>query len=132
MMYTGAVCDAKEQGIQMESTILVPMVVGSHEASLVIHSLLEHKTSFSRTKGILLESLLVDFGVMIATPRACLHAQKIAQCDNLSTICFDLHTLTQLILGMSENDCSSYMVCVFDFDVHGTHLIVEGPYRIST
>lgn len=111
----GAVSEAKELDIHVETTTLVPLVVGSHEASFVIDSLVQHKNSFCRTKGITVESLLVDFGVMISTPRACLHAHKIAQCDNLSTICFDLDTLTQLVLGISENDCSSYMVRIRRF-----------------
>jgi phosphoenolpyruvate-protein kinase (PTS system EI component) len=106
----GAVAEAEELDIHVESTMLVPMVVGSHEASFVIDALVHHKKSFCRAKGLTVESLHVDFGVMISTPRACLHAHKIAKCDHLSTICFDLETLTQLVLGISENDCSSYMV----------------------
>eukprot|EP01033_Poteriospumella_lacustris_P003408 gene3408-2520_t len=124
MAIFGAVAEAEELDIHVESTMLVPMVVGSHEASFVIDALVHHKKSFCCAKGLTVESLHVDFGVMISTPRACLHAHKIAKCDHLSTICFDLETLTQLVLGISENDCSSYMELYLR-----EHLLGSNPFE---
>lgn len=90
-------------------TIMIPTVFSDHEVDHLIEQFRSIKKRLCKEYDIVPKSLHVDVGVMLATPRSCLRADKLCQLG-ISTICFDTNMLTQLVMGISADDSHLFMV----------------------
>ncbi|WP_114602879.1 pyruvate, phosphate dikinase [Staphylococcus sp. EZ-P03] len=100
----GSVLKLKEEGIESEPEIMVPLVSTAEEFKTL-------KTTIQMTAESMLEEagVSVDYliGTMIETPRACLIAGELAKESEFFS--FGTNDLTQLTFGFSRDDAGKFI-----------------------
>lgn len=100
----GSVLKLKEEGIESEPEIMVPLVSTAEEFKTL-------KTTIQMTAESMLEAagVSVDYliGTMIETPRACLIAGELAKESEFFS--FGTNDLTQLTFGFSRDDAGKFI-----------------------
>lgn len=96
--------------IRVECTIMIPTIFSDLEVARVVESVNRIKENVCHEYNVDVNNISIDCGAIISTPRACLRANKIARLEDVTTICFDTDLLTQLMLGVSQDDAHKFMV----------------------
>ncbi len=102
----GAACDVKKEGGDVLPEIMIPLSIDAKEFRIlekrireVADSVIEKKMKNKKLKYMV--------GTMIETPRAALHADKIAETAEFFS--FGTNDLTQMTLGISRDDAGKFL-----------------------
>mmetsp|Transcript_15029 Transcript_15029/g.33817 ORF Transcript_15029/g.33817 Transcript_15029/m.33817 type:complete len:657 (+) Transcript_15029:1732-3702(+) len=118
--------------------IMIPLVCTHQEVSLITPVITQTADAVCRAMGSChsLESLGCGVCSMIELPRACLHADRIAQCAHINMISIGSDSLTKYMFGFSGEDAYLFMQAYIDgnliaadpflsLDVHGVGGMVQ-------
>lgn len=101
-----AACTVQKKGIKVLPEIMVPLTIDSKEFAIlekqirkIADDVIEKKAKDKKLKYMV--------GTMIETPRAALHADKIA--EHAEFFSFGTNDLTQLTLGISRDDAGKFL-----------------------
>ena len=111
-----AACTAQKKGIAVLPEIMIPLTIDAKEFRLletrvrrIADDIIEKKAKDKKLKYMV--------GTMIETPRAALHADKIAEYAEFFS--FGTNDLTQLTLGISRDDAGKFLSEYIDEDKNG-------------
>ena len=107
-----AAIQARSEHVEVKPRILIPFVVTDHEVDQIA-SIIETTAAATCLKSgnaCNLHSLQCSVGALVETPRACIRADRIAQCPGVSFVSIGSNDLSQLVFGMSKEDTDPFMV----------------------
>jgi pyruvate, orthophosphate dikinase len=119
----GAAIQGKINELNVHMTILIPYIFSDKELSALMQVINKKKQDMSHEFAIDPQSLMIEIGAILSTPRSCLRADAIASMKDVDVICLDTDSLTQLSYGISENDCYSFLVLLLSFCIYSSLLI---------
>lgn len=90
--------------------IMIPLVFSEHEVDYIIAIINRVRQRLCRLEGVQENSIFLQLGSMVETPRACLRADRIANIDEVEFMSFGSNDLTQMMLGLSRDDTQQFMV----------------------
>jgi len=95
--------------------IMIPLVCTDHEVSLITSVITQAAEAVCKVADsrYSLESLC-GVGSMIELPRACIRADRIAQCSHIQHISIGSDTLTKFMFGFSAEDAYLFMQAYID------------------
>jgi pyruvate,orthophosphate dikinase len=99
-----AACELKQEGVEVQLEIMVPLVVDVKELEIVKGHIQEVAERVMRNTGVRLSYVV---GTMIELPRAVLTASAIAR--EAEFFSFGTNDLTQTTLGLSRDDAGMFL-----------------------
>uniref|UniRef100_A0A7V3ZV77 Pyruvate, phosphate dikinase n=1 Tax=candidate division WOR-3 bacterium TaxID=2052148 RepID=A0A7V3ZV77_UNCW3 len=100
-----AACEVKEEGIEVNLEIMIPLVSISEEFLAQKEIIKKISQEVFKEKGI---SLPYKIGTMMETPRACLIAQELAKYVDFFS--YGTNDLTQFVYGFSRDDSAKFLI----------------------
>mmetsp|Transcript_34424 Transcript_34424/g.75891 ORF Transcript_34424/g.75891 Transcript_34424/m.75891 type:complete len:121 (-) Transcript_34424:27-389(-) len=94
----GAAIFMRDTGEEASPHIMIPLVCTEHEVSLITPVIMQAAEAVCRGEGsrYSLDSLGCVVGSMIELPRACIRADRIAECAHIQHISIGSDTLTKV------------------------------------
>ncbi|MFH1800423.1 MAG: pyruvate, phosphate dikinase [Candidatus Omnitrophota bacterium] len=108
-----AACNLKKKGMKIVPEIMIPLVGTKRELEILRDLSIETINKVFTEKGTKVEYMI---GTMIEVPRAALTADRIAEVAEFFS--FGTNDLTQMTLGFSRDDSSSFMGAYLDQGIY--------------
>ncbi|MEJ2251053.1 MAG: PEP/pyruvate-binding domain-containing protein [Candidatus Lokiarchaeota archaeon] len=116
-----AACELKEEGIDVNPEVMIPLVGSVSELRYVKKQLQKIAEDTIESYGVKLQ---YSFGTMIEIPRAALTAGEIA--EEAEFFSFGTNDLTQMTFGFSRDDAESKFIPIY----LNKEILAENPFEI--
>lgn len=116
-----AACELKQEGIDVEPEVMIPLIGMISELKLVKEQLVQVAKETIDSYGV---ELKYHFGTMIEIPRAALTADEIAQ--EAEFFSFGTNDLTQMTFGFSRDDAEGKFLPIY----LNKDILSENPFEV--
>jgi phosphoenolpyruvate-protein kinase (PTS system EI component) len=99
-----------QQAEDIHLTILIPYIFSYLEVKTLIKKIEKMKNDIILEFSLNKEDIHFEIGVILSTPRSCLQAEIIAKIPEITVVCVDTDSLTQLTYGFHEDNAPSFLV----------------------